>query len=150
MPLPADVNISVPTNATTARRVDAEEAMEAEVVADAEEDVDADAEAWEKFNDDLEQYNWTKLSEDPKNPGPFKFKHLFKSNLDTCKYRTEALEDAHEAPEEAVPKLQFALKLYICGAFLVSLFGICITTFSCVSTFHFCLLGKKEPDYVGV
>jgi hypothetical protein len=151
MPLPGNVNM---TDATTSRRVAAEEseteAVEEEVVDDAEKDVELDAKDWEKFGDDLEKFNWTKLSDNPKNPGLFKFKHLFKSDLDKCKYRPEALEDAHTAPQEAVPQLKLALSLYIVATFLVVLFGICITTYSCVATFHFCCCGKREPDYYGV
>jgi hypothetical protein len=140
-----------PANSTTERRVDAEEEIEETIVDDAEKDVSKDEEAWAKFGDDLEKFNWTKVAANPKNPGPFQFKHLFRSNLQTCSYRPEALEDASRAEVEYVPNLKVALSLYIVAAFLVILCGVFISAYATVVTFHFCCCGKKEPvDYHGV
>jgi hypothetical protein len=134
----------------TARRADGTEMLEEEIATEGASDVSQEEDEWAKFGDDLEKFNWTKLETNPKNPGPFKFKHLFRSSLDHCVYRPEALEDATKAHQEYVPNLKIAVSTYIVAAFLVVLCGIFISAYSCVVSFHLCCVGKKEHEYHGL
>jgi len=129
------------------RRADEVENAAEEVDKEALNDVSKDGEAWEKFGEDLEKFDWSKLESNPKNPGEYSFKSLFKSDLENCGLRMEALSDASAASTDYVPGLKHALRFYVTASFFVVLFGICISGYACVNTCTLCIFGKPEMQY---
>ena len=102
----------------------------------------AAAAAWANFNKDIEKVDWEKVKDNPKYPGPFQFKLLFKSDLDNCTYSNTTLDHAEDAPENAA-RLSTDVHAYTVTFWMMAQLATFLFAYASVSA---CYFGYKGPE----